>query len=99
MWFFLFCSVNKVTGLRGGRFGILVSVGAGDCFFFETSRPNPGSTQTRMQRVPSFFPVVKQVGCKINHLHPSSAEVENERSCTSVFHVFLYGMDRERGLG
>jgi len=41
----------------------------------------------------AFFPP-GQLGCEVDHLSPSSAEVKNEESCASTA-VCLNGMDRD----
>jgi hypothetical protein len=41
-----------------------------------------------------FLPEVKRSGRAVNHSPPSSAEVENEWSCTSAPSICLNGVDR-----
>jgi hypothetical protein len=49
-------------------------------------------TQSPIQRVPVFFPRVKEVGREVDHSPPSSAEVKNEWIYTSTLPVRLHGV-------
>ena len=42
-----------------------------------------------------FFPGVKQPGNEVGHSPPTSAEVKNERNCTSTSLICLHGVDGE----
>jgi len=34
-------------------------------------------------------------GCEADHSHPPNAEFKNEKSCTSISHVYLHGTCRD----
>jgi hypothetical protein len=58
------------------------------------SRPVLGFTQSPIKWVPGSFPGVKRPGPEVNHT-PSSAEVKNELSYTSVPPVCIDSLDDE----
>jgi len=45
--------------------------------------------------LPGFFPEIELPDFRFNHLLPSSADVQNERSCSSSPPIFLHGLDGE----
>jgi hypothetical protein len=76
---------HTVTRPWAGYFGIQISAGARDFSFSKTSRPALGLSQPPVQLVSGVLIVgVKQLGYEVDHSPPSSAEVKNEWSCTSV---------------
>jgi len=50
----------------------------------KTSETTLGSIIHPIQWITGFVPGMKWPGPELNHLHPSSAEVKNERSYTSI---------------
>jgi hypothetical protein len=54
------------------------------CPFSLTSRPALGPTQSPIQQVRRLLPGGKQNRSDVDHLRPSSAEVKNEWSPTSI---------------
>jgi len=51
--------------------------------FSAMSRPTLGPNHPLSERVPGFFPRIKQPGCAVDCSSPSSVEVKNEWSYTS----------------
>ena len=76
-------TVNIVTRLRTGRSGFESRKGQEVFLLSKMSWPALGHTKPPIQCVSQFFPGVKWVGHKGNHLLPSSAKVKNEWRCTS----------------
>jgi hypothetical protein len=73
--------------------GVALLAGAVIVLFTTTSRLTLGPTQPPIQWVPrALIPRIKHPGHETEHLHPSSAEVKNVWSCTSVPPVHLHGM-------
>jgi hypothetical protein len=54
-----------------------------------------GHTQPSAQRVPAFFPGVKESRCEVDHSPPCCAEVKNEWSYTSTPHTRIHGVEME----
>jgi hypothetical protein len=57
------------------------------------SRPNLGTTQLRIQRVPGFFPGVKQLGHEVWRSSPSAAKVQNGWNYTTCFPDVSHAVD------
>jgi hypothetical protein len=86
-------SVSIVTRLRNGRPAFDSRQGQGFSFFATASRPALGPTQTLIQWVPrAISPGVKRPGREGDHSFPSSAEVKNAWSYTSIPPICLHGM-------
>jgi hypothetical protein len=75
--------IPTVYGLRGQEI----------CPFSKTSRPTLGSAQPTVQGTGFFFPGIKRQGCEVYHSASSSAELNNEWSCTSIPPIFLHRVD------
>ena len=54
-----------------------------------------GPTQPPVERAIELFHGVKRPGREVNHPLPSTAEIKNERSCTSIHPIRLRGMEKE----
>jgi hypothetical protein len=67
--------------------------GLGICLFTTVSRPALGPTQSPIRWVPRSLSLgVKRPGRKVDHSPPSSAEVKNAWSYTSIPPIRLHGV-------
>jgi hypothetical protein len=65
------------------------------CLLSKTLRLALVCTQPPSQWTPAFFAGGKSTGREVDHSPPSSAEVKNEWSNTSIPSICLYGVDRD----
>lgn len=86
--------ISIVTGLQAGWSGVGILEGVRDL-----SPKDPGWLQglprTLFTGYQGALPGGKVAGCEADHSHPSNAELKNEKSCTSISHVYLHGMCRD----
>lgn len=86
--------VGIVSRLGAGRSGVS-NPGEGTRFFCSTYRPDrvwgPPDSLFKEHRV--SFQDRKWPGCDVEHSLPSSAEVKNENSCTSIPSIRPHGVD------
>ena len=67
------------------------------CFSPETSKMVLAPIQPLIRQVPVLHsPEVKQTGRKADHSTPSTSEVKNEWTYTSIPPTCLHGVDKER---
>jgi hypothetical protein len=87
-------SVGIATRLRAGRSGFQGSIrGLGIFLLTTASRMALGPTQPPIQWVPGALSLgVKRPGREADHLPPSSAEVKNAWSYTSIPPMCLHGV-------
>jgi len=66
------------------------------CVSTQTSRPVQRPAQPLIQWAPCFLPGVKRLERKVDHLPPSSAEVNNEWRYTPTPPIRLHGVERNK---
>ena len=85
--------------LRAGRSRIRLRVGVWD-FLSSPKRPDRvwGPSSLAFNGYRGSFQGVKRLGRAVDHSPPSSAEVNNEWSCTSTDPIRLHGVDRRKSV-
>jgi len=78
-----------------GRSGLRILTGARDYSLLQNLQTGSASSQPPSQWVPGSMRGQRRPGREVKHSPPSSAQVKNEWSCTSVLAIRLYGLGRE----
>ena len=92
-------SQSSVVGITNrlwtGRSGAREPVESRDFLLASPSKPALGPTQPLFSVYRGSFPGVKQLGREVKHSFPSSAEVKNEWSCTTMPPMCLHSLTRK----